>query len=101
MEISGNIWTTGPVRSLITNGVDRLTRSDALALLKTGDAGLYGIITEPDFGMPYLVNILRYDLRCVAHFQASNEDIDRLLHIPPSFDSDGNPNPLCPDILND
>lgn len=101
MQITSNIWTTGPVRSLITNGFDLITRNEAIALIKARNAGLCGIIAEPDNGMPYLVSVDRFDVACVARFQATDEDVMRLLDVTPTFDEDFNLNYLNPSILSE
>jgi hypothetical protein len=75
-----DIWTNTPVRRLIINNVDRVTRKYGLELLATGSASLVGLASSND--MPELVHIIRHDKSCVAWFEASESDVDAIINAP-------------------
>lgn len=77
-----DIWTNTPVRRLIINNVDRITRKRGLELLASGDASLVGLASSND--MPELVHIIRHDKSSVAWFEASKTDVDAIINAPSS-----------------
>lgn len=75
-----DIWTNTPIRRLITNNFDRITRKRGLELLANGDASLVGLAQSS--GMPELVHIIRHDTSCAAWFEASKSDFDAIMSAP-------------------